>query len=149
MHLICAEDTELGLCSAAGFGWSILTVRNMELPRRSFIRLAAGAALLPAFSPVARAQRYPLQPVRLIVASAAGGTQDLIARLIGPPLSERLGQQFFVENRPGGGGNLGTEAAVKAPPDGYTLLMVSPPNLINASLYDKLNYNFIRDIAPI
>ena len=87
--------------------------------------------------------------MRLVVTSAAGGTQDILARLIGQSLSERLGQQFVIENRPGAGGNIGTEAVVKASPDGYTLLMVSPPNVINATLYEKLNYNFIRDIAPI
>jgi tripartite-type tricarboxylate transporter receptor subunit TctC len=121
----------------------------MELPRRKFLHLAAGAAALPAFSRFSRAQSYPAQPVRLVVTSAAGGTQDILARLIGQWLSERLGQQFVIENRPGAGGNIGTEAVVKALADGYTLLMVSPPNVINATLYEKLNYNFIRDIAPI
>jgi tripartite-type tricarboxylate transporter receptor subunit TctC len=121
----------------------------MELPRRKFLHLAAGAAALPALARIARAQSYPARPVRLVVTSAAGGTQDILARLMGQWLSERLGQQFGIENRPGGGGNIGTEAVVKASPDGYTLFMVSPPNVINATLYDNLNYNFIRDIAPI
>jgi tripartite-type tricarboxylate transporter receptor subunit TctC len=111
--------------------------------------LGVGAAALPAFSRIAVAESYPARPVRLVVTSAAGGTQDILARLIGQSLSERVGQQFVIENRPGGGGNIGTEAVVKAAPDGYTLLMVSPPNVINATLYEKLHYDFIRDIAPI
>jgi tripartite-type tricarboxylate transporter receptor subunit TctC len=119
----------------------------MELRRRNFLAVAAGGAALSAFSRIVHA--YPAQPVRLVVTSAAGGTQDILARLIGQWLSERLGQQFIVENRPGAGGNIGTETVVRASPDGYTLLMVSPPNLINATLYEKLNYNFIQDIAPI
>jgi tripartite-type tricarboxylate transporter receptor subunit TctC len=121
----------------------------MKLPRRRFLQLAAGAAGLPAVSRVARAQAYPSRPVRIIVAYAAGGPNDLFARLIGQWLSERLGQQFVVEHRAGAGGTIGTEAAVKAPPDGYTLLLASTGNTIGASLYDKLNYNFIRDIAPV
>jgi tripartite-type tricarboxylate transporter receptor subunit TctC len=121
----------------------------MKLPRRQFLRLTASAAALPVFSRVAWAQAYPSRPVRLVVPIAAGGSQDILARLIGQWLSERLGQPFVIENRPGGGGNIGTEAVVRAPPDGYTLLLVSGANLINAALYDKLNYNFIRDIAPI
>jgi tripartite-type tricarboxylate transporter receptor subunit TctC len=121
----------------------------MELHRRKLLHLAAGSAALAAFLHFGRAQSYPAQPVRLVVTSAAGGTQDILARLIAQLLSERLGQQFVVENRPGAGGNIGTEAVVKASPDGYTLLMISPPNVINATLYEKLNYNFIRDIAPI
>jgi tripartite-type tricarboxylate transporter receptor subunit TctC len=120
----------------------------MELHRRKLLNLAAGSAALPVFSRFGKAQGYPAQPVRLVVTSAAGGTQDILARLIAQSLSERLGEQFVVENRPGAGGNIGTEAVVRASPDGYTLLMVSP-NVINATLYDKLNYNFIRDIAPI
>jgi tripartite-type tricarboxylate transporter receptor subunit TctC len=111
--------------------------------------LAPGAVVLPTFSPVARAQAYPARPVRIIVTSAAGGTQDILARLIGQSLSERVGQPFVIENRPGAGGNIGTEAAVKASPDGYTLLMIGPPNAINATLYEKLNYNFLKDISPI
>jgi tripartite-type tricarboxylate transporter receptor subunit TctC len=100
-------------------------------------------------SRIARAQTYPSRPVRLIATTAAGGTQDIFARLIGQWLSERLGQQFIIENRTGAGGNIGTEAVVKSPPDGYTLLLASPANAINATLYDKLNFNFIRDIAPV
>jgi tripartite-type tricarboxylate transporter receptor subunit TctC len=116
--------------------------------RRQVLHLAAGAAALPAASRVARAQAYPSRPVRIVAATAPGGLPDIVARLIGPWLSERLGQQFVVENRPGGGSNIGTEAVVRAPPDGYTLLLVSTTNAINATLYDKLNFNFIRDIAP-
>ena len=121
----------------------------MKLPRRNFLHLAAGAAALPAVSRIAWAQAYPTRPVRLIVPLAAGGTTDILARLMGQWLSERLGQPFVIENRPGGGGNIGTEAVVRAPPDGYTLLLVSAANAINATLYDKLNFNFIRDIAPV
>ncbi len=121
----------------------------MKLPRRNFLHLAAGAAALPAASRFAWAQAYPSRPVRLIVGYAAGGTNDIIARLVGQSLSERLGQPFVIENRPGAGTNIATEAAVNAPADGYTLLLVGPPNAINATLYDKLNFNFIRDIAPV
>jgi len=121
----------------------------MKLPRRQFLQLAAVAAALPILSRIAWAETYPSRPVRLIATTAAGGMQDTIARLIGQKLSERLGQPFAIENRPGGGSNIGTEAVVKAPPDGYTLLLVGPPNAANATLYDKLNYNFIRDIAPV
>src|SRR5262245_58955009 len=122
----------------------------MKLPhRRQFLHLTAGAAALPATSRVARAQAYPTRPVRIVAATAPGGLPDILARLIGPWLSGRLGQQFVVENRPGGGSNIGTEAVVRAPPDGYTLLLVSTTNPINATLYDKLNFNFIRDIAPV
>jgi len=121
----------------------------MKLPRRRFLRLAAGAAALPAASRIARAQTYPSRPVRLVVGFAAGSTTDILARLIGQWLSERLGQQFIVETRPGAGSNIATEAVAKAPADGYTLLMVAPVHAINATLYDKLNYNFIRDMAAI
>jgi tripartite-type tricarboxylate transporter receptor subunit TctC len=121
----------------------------MKLPRRTFLHLAAGAAALPAVSRIARAQTYPSRPVRVIVPFAAGGTADIPARLIGQWLSERLGQPFVIENRPGAAGNIGTEAVVKSPPDGYTLLLASTTNTINATLYDKLNFNFIRDIVPI
>jgi hypothetical protein len=114
----------------------------MKLPRRRFLHLAAGAAALPALSRVARAQAYPTKPVRLIVPFAAGGSPDIFARLIGQWLSERLGQSFLIENRPGGGGNIGTEGVVRAPADGYTLLLVADYNAINATLYDKLNFNF-------
>jgi tripartite-type tricarboxylate transporter receptor subunit TctC len=121
----------------------------MKLPRRRFLRLAVGAAALPAVSRIARAQAYPTRPVRLIVPIAPAGASDITARLMGQWLSERLGQQFVIDNRPGGGGNVGTEAAVKAPPDGYTLLLVGGLNAVNATFYDKLNFNFIRDIAPV
>src|SRR5207302_605590 len=121
----------------------------MKLPRRKFLHLAAGTAALPVASRIARAQAYPTRPVRLIVPFGPAGASDITARLIGQWLSERLGQPFVIENRPGGGGNIGTEAAVRASPDGYTLLYVTTANAINATLYDKLNFNFIRDIAPV
>ena len=122
----------------------------MKLPRRrQFLHLAAGAAALPALSRIARAQAYPSRPVHLVVPAPAGGSFDITARLMGQWLSERLGQQFVIENRPGAATNIGTEAVVRAPADGYTLLLVGTPNAINATLYDKLNYNFIRDIAPV
>ena len=121
----------------------------MNRPRRAFLHLATGAAALSAVSRIAWAQTYPTRPVRLIVAFAPGGATDIMARLIGQWLSEKLGQQFVIENRPGAGGNIGTEAVVNAPADGYTLLMVTSVNAINATLYDKLNFNFIRDIAPV
>ena len=121
----------------------------MKPPRRRFLQLAAAAVALPAVSRIARAQSYPTKPVRIIVGFSAGGTADIIARVTGQWLSERLPQQFVVENRTGAGGNIGTEAVVKAPPDGYTLLLVAPTNAINAMLYDKLDFNFIRDIAPV
>jgi tripartite-type tricarboxylate transporter receptor subunit TctC len=121
----------------------------MKLPRRRFLHLAAGAAALPAVSRIARAQTYPSRPVRLVVPLAPAGASDILARLIGQWLSERLGQQFVIDNRPGGGGNIGTEAVVRAPADGYTLLLVGGFNAVNATFYDKLNYNFIRDIAPV
>ena len=121
----------------------------MKLPRRRFLRLAAGAVALPAVSGVAQTQTYPTRPVRIITGFAAGGTPDILARLLGQWLSERLGQAFVVENRPGAGGNIATEVVVRAPADGHTLLLVGPNSAINATLYDKLNFNFIRDIAPI
>ena len=121
----------------------------MKLPRRNFLHLVAGAAALPAVSRVARAQAYPSRPVRIIVPFAAAGAFDIMARLIGQWLSERLGQPFVIENRPGAGTNIGTETVVKAPPDGYTLLLAGTPNAINATLYEKLNFNFIRDIASV
>ena len=121
----------------------------MKLPRRQFLHLAAGAAALPALSRLARAQAYPTRPVRIIVGFFAGGATDIAARLMGQWLSERLGQQFVVENRPGAGGNIATEAVVRAAPDGHTLLRVVDANAINATLYDKLNFNFIRDITPV
>ena len=121
----------------------------MKLPRRNFLHLAAGAAALPAVSRITWAQAYPSRPVRIIVGFAAGGVGDITARLMGQWLSERLGQSFLVENRPGAASNIGTEAVVKATLDGYTLLLASSTNAINATLYDKLNFNFIRDIAPV
>jgi tripartite-type tricarboxylate transporter receptor subunit TctC len=121
----------------------------MKLPRRNFLHLAAGAAALPAASRFAWAQTYPTRPVRIIVPFAPGGGADITARLIGQWLSKRLGQQFVIDNRPGAGGNIGTEAVVRAAPDGYTLLMVGGYNAINATLYDKLNFNFIRDITAV
>ena len=122
---------------------------KMKLPRRQFLRLAAGAAVLPAVARIAAAQTYPTRPVRLVVGFAAGQAIDILARLIAQSLSERFGQQFIVENRPGGGGNIATEAVVRAPPDGYTLLAVGSNNMINATLYEKLNFDFIRDIALV
>jgi tripartite-type tricarboxylate transporter receptor subunit TctC len=121
----------------------------MKLPRRNFLHLAAGAAALPAVSHIAWAQEYPTKPVRIIVGFAPGGGADIAARLIGQWLSERLGQSFVIENRPGAGSNIATEAVVRAPSDGYTLLLVSAPAAINATLYEKLSFNFIRDIAPV
>jgi tripartite-type tricarboxylate transporter receptor subunit TctC len=121
----------------------------MKLPRRNFLHLAAGSAALPAVSRIAWAQAYPTRPVRLIVTTAAGGSPDIIARLIGQWLSERLGQPVIVDNRPGAGGNIGTEIGVRAPPDGYTLLMALSLNAINAAVYEKLPFNFIRDTAPV
>jgi tripartite-type tricarboxylate transporter receptor subunit TctC len=121
----------------------------MMIARRKFLHLAAGAAALPFAPHVARAQVYPNRPVRLLVGFAAGGSADIYARLIAQWLSERLGQQFVVENRPGAGSNLATEAVVRAPPDGYTLLQITFSNAINAGLYDKLNFDLISDIVPI
>jgi tripartite-type tricarboxylate transporter receptor subunit TctC len=121
----------------------------MDFPRRQFLHLAAGAAALPAVSRVASAQTYPTRPVRLIVGFAAGGPADIAARLIGQSLSEQLGRPFVIENRPGAGSNTATEAVVRAAPDGYTLLQVSTTNAYNASLYDNLNFDFVRDVAPV
>jgi tripartite-type tricarboxylate transporter receptor subunit TctC len=121
----------------------------MKLPRRQFLHLAAGAAALPAVSRIARAKVYPTRPVRIIVGFPAGGPQHNVARLIGQWLSERLGQPFVVETRPGAGSNIGTDVVVRAPPDGHTLLLIGNQNTINATLYAKLNFDFIRDIAPI
>src|SRR5499427_4503863 len=121
----------------------------MKLPRRNFLHLVAGAAALPVISRAARAQAYPTRPVRLLVGWPPGGAADVVGRLTGQLLSERLGQQFVVENRAGAGGNLAAEAVVKAPPDGYTLLMIGSNNAWNVTLYDNLRFNFIRDIAPV
>jgi tripartite-type tricarboxylate transporter receptor subunit TctC len=121
----------------------------MELPRRQFLHLAVGAAALPSRSRIARAQAWPTRPVRLMVGFPAGGVADLFARLFGQWLSERLGQQFIIENRPGAGSNLATEAVIRALPDGYTLLQFTSANSWNAALYDKLNFDIIRDIAPV
>ena len=121
----------------------------MKLPRRHFLHLAAGAAALSAVSRIAWAQTYPARPVRIVVGFPPGGPTDIAARLIGQSLSERLGQQFLIENRPGAGSNIGTEAVVRAPPDGYTLFLAYSANAINATLYNKLNFSFIRDIAPV
>jgi tripartite-type tricarboxylate transporter receptor subunit TctC len=126
----------------------------VTLPRRRFLRLAAGALTLPAAPRLARAQGspahgYPNRPVRLVVPFGPGGGTDIVARLIGQWLSERLGQQFVIENRPGAGGNIGTEAVVRSPADGYTLALIGAPSAINATLYEKMTFNFIRDIAPV
>jgi tripartite-type tricarboxylate transporter receptor subunit TctC len=121
----------------------------MKLPRRRFLHLAASAAALPAISRTARAQAYPTRPVHLIVPYAPGGTTDITARLISPWLSERLGQSFIIESRPGAATNVGTESVAHSSPDGYTLLLFDPSSAINATLFDNLNFNFVRDIAPI
>jgi tripartite-type tricarboxylate transporter receptor subunit TctC len=121
----------------------------MTFSRRRLLQFAANTVALTSVARIAAAQSYPTRQVRLIVGFSPGGTQDPLARLIGQWLASRLGQSFIIENRPGGGGNIGAEAVVRSSADGYTLLMVGPPNVINATLYDRLNYNFIRDIAPI
>jgi tripartite-type tricarboxylate transporter receptor subunit TctC len=122
---------------------------QMKLPRRRFLLLAAGTAALPAMSGVAAAQAYPARPVRVLVGFAPGQAIDIVTRIIGQRLSERLGQQFVIDNRPGAGGNIATEVVVRAPPDGYTLLAIGSNNLINATFYRNLSYDFIRDIAPV
>src|SRR5580698_8720458 len=121
----------------------------MESSRRRFLRWAAGAAVLPTISRAAWADTYPSHPVRLVVGFAAGSTTDILGRLMGQWLSERLGQQFVIENRPGAGGNVGAEVMVKSPPDGYTLLMVPPAVAANPALYAHLSFDFIRDAAPV
>jgi tripartite-type tricarboxylate transporter receptor subunit TctC len=121
----------------------------MRLPRRRFLHLAAGAVALPVATRVASALDYPTRPVRIIVGFAAGGPQDIFARLIGARLSERFGQQFVIENRLGAGGNIAAEYVINSAPDGHTLLNIGPPSAINATLYEKLNFNFLRDIAPV
>jgi tripartite-type tricarboxylate transporter receptor subunit TctC len=123
--------------------------RDVKLPRRKFLHLAAGASALPAFSRIASALEYPTRPVRILVGFPAGTSPDIIARALAQPLSERYGRPFVVENRPGAGSNIATEAVVHAPPDGYLLLFVTATNAINTALYDNLNFNFIRDIAPV
>jgi tripartite-type tricarboxylate transporter receptor subunit TctC len=141
--------------SAAGTKRAFYACRRMSvLSGRAVVQRtsrngSSGAAALPAVSRIARAQAYPSRPVRIIAGFAPGGGVDIVARLIGQWLSERLGQQFIIENRPGAGTNIATEAVVRAPPDGYTLLLVGPTHTVNATLYERLNYNFIRDIAPI
>src|ERR1700681_4584730 len=121
----------------------------MKPRRRQFLHLVAGVAVLPAMSRFARAQTYPTRPVRLIVGFPPGGAVDIFARLLGQSLSNRLGQPFVIENGPGAGTNIATEAVVRSPADGYTLLSAGSPNAINATLYDRLNFDFIRDIAPV
>src|SRR5262245_41488714 len=121
----------------------------MKLPRRHFLHLAVGAAALPAVPRIAWAQAYPSRPVRFVVGWPAGGTTDIAARLMGQWLTERLGQPFIIENRPGAASNIGTEAVARAPADGYTLLAVTGTNTVNATLYDKLSFNFVRDIGTI
>src|SRR5262245_31132895 len=122
----------------------------MKLPhRRQFLHLAVGAAALPAVSRIARAQAYPMRPVRIVIGLPPGGNQDVIARFIAPLLSERLGQQIVVDNHPSGDNNIAAEAVIRSPPDGYTLLLVGDYNAINASLYDKLGFDFVRDTAPV
>ena len=121
----------------------------MKLPRRQFLHLAAGAAALPAVSRIARAQTYPARPVRLILGYAPGNAPDIVARLMGQWLTERLGQPFIVENRPGASTNIAAEAVVNSPADGYTIFLANVSNAINATFYTKLNFNFIRDITPV
>src|SRR5256885_3636598 len=121
----------------------------MNFPRRQFLRLAAASVAMPAVSRIARAQAYPSRQIRLIIGYPPGGSADITARLIAQSLTERLGQSVIVESRPGGGTNIATEAVINAPPDGYTLLLVAPANAINATLYEKLNHVFLRDVVPI
>ena len=146
---LCAKSRHSGLLDILCLGrcsrWSI----TVELPRRRFLPLAASIAALPASLGVALALDYPARPVRLIVGFPAGGLTDILARLLSPWLSERLGQQFIVEDQPGAGTNLATETVVKARPDGYTFLMATSTNAINATLYDNLKFNFVRDTTPV
>src|SRR3974390_2321196 len=129
--------------------WLPAGERLMKILRRPFLKLAAGVAAAQALPRLAAALDYPTRPVRIVAGFAAGGGGDITARLIGQWLGGRLGQSFITENRPGAGGNIGTEVVVKAAPDGYMLLLATVPNAVNASLYDKLDFNFIRDIAPV
>lgn len=121
----------------------------MKLCRRQFLHFAAGGVTIPAVSTIARAQAYPIRPIHLVVGFPPGGPTDVFARLMGQWLSERMGQPFVIENRPGAGSNLGTEAVIRSPPDGYTLLLVASANAINATLYDRLSFNFVEDIAAV
>jgi len=146
---LVSQSTSSFEVDASDFQCMSFTERVMKLSRRQFVHLSAGPAALSALARFAWAQPYPARPVRMVVAGAPGGANDILARLMGPWLSERLGQQFVTENRPGGGGNIGTEAVVRAPSDGYTLLLIDTQPLINATLYEKLNYNFTRDIVPV
>jgi tripartite-type tricarboxylate transporter receptor subunit TctC len=150
---MATPQSKIGVCSslvARNFIAQFIEVHIMKLPhRRQFLHLAACAAALPTSSRIARALTYPTRPVRIIVGVPAGGPIDISARLIGQWLSERLGQQFIIDNRPGAGGNLATETVVRASPDGYTLLLAYASSAINASLFDKLNYDFIRDVTPV
>src|ERR1700686_1960414 len=149
-HWCCRRASQLHRPPNGRAGACCATTQGgpMKLPRRSFLHLAAGVVALPAVSRIARAQTYPTRPVRLMVGFPAGGPNDIVARLMGQYLSERLGQSFIIENRPGAASNIATEAVVRAAPDGYTLLFAVESGAINATLYDKLSFNFIRDIAP-
>jgi tripartite-type tricarboxylate transporter receptor subunit TctC len=144
-----ADKSIVMTVSSAAKASSDATGEPMKLPRRTFLHLTASAAALPAVSRIAWAETYPTRPVRIIVGYPPGGVTDIVARLIGPWLSERLGQPFVIENRPGAGANIATEAVVRASPDGYMLLLASSSNAVNATLYEKLNFNFIQDIAPV
>ena len=146
---LCAKSGHSGCfwISLGGKGAQVRGVSPVKLPRRQFLHLAAGAAALPAASRITWAQAYPSRSVSLVAGFAPGGGVDITARLIGQWLSERLGQQFVIENRPGASSNIATEAVARAPADGYTLLLIGSFNTINATLYDKLNFNFVRDIA--
>src|ERR1700681_2267834 len=121
----------------------------MKFSRRRFLQITAAAGASPALPRIARAETYPARPVHMIIGFPPGGATDIAARLIGQWLSDRLGQPFIVESRPGAGTNIATEAVIRSPPDGYTILLAAPANAINATLYDKLNFNFLRDIAPV
>lgn len=144
-----SRPTKIRILFARNFITETSSGHAVKLPRRKFLHLAAGAAAPPFTPHVARAQAYPTRPVRIIVGFAPGGPGDLLARLIGQRLSERLGQPFIVENRPGAASNIGTETVVNSLPDGYTLLLTSSANFINATFYRKLNFNFVRDIVPV